>query len=146
MITLNSPFARIKHWYVHICLCQRLQTTLTFIQNVSYQRHGGRGWWWWSFRIGKKAGKPLTTVRDCVSTFESVKPVDIFDNRPSQRTNKKDISGHVCGEKTRCLSQNMVFLRTQPGGFLFLNPTRPSAQCCQKMKWEMNLNKYKVAT
>ena len=30
----------------------------------------------------------------------------------SQRTNKKDISSHVCGDKTRCLDQNMVFLQT----------------------------------
>lgn len=93
-------------------------------------------WWWWSCRIGKKAGKPLTTVWDCVSTFESVTSLDI-------QTISKDKQGHL----QPCLwRQNLVFLQTHSGEFLCLNPTRPSAQCCLKIKWKMNLNKYKVAT
>ena len=35
--------------------------------------------WWWG--MSEKAAKPVTTVQNCVSTFVSVKLVDIFKEK-----------------------------------------------------------------
>ena len=77
-----------KTWSLHTCLYMRL---LTFLQNMSYYIYvtclwpsfisgrGGDG----GGLTGEKVVKDVTTVRTRVSTFVSVKPLDIFDKGAS---------------------------------------------------------------
>lgn len=62
---------------------------------------------------GEKAAKPMTAVRYCVSTFVSLKQVDVFDEGPRYVIlRRRDTTGYFwgefhsrgCGEKTGILS------------------------------------------
>lgn len=63
------------HFFVHnkhipvLCLCESKDHRCGFL----YSAHD-RG-----VDVGDKASKPVTTVQDCVSTFASMNPLNIFD-------------------------------------------------------------------
>lgn len=62
-------------------------------------------WWWWSCRIGKKAGKPLThSLRLCVNIW------------------KCDIAGYTDHLKGQTRTPPAMFVATKPG--LFANSFR----------------------
>ena len=64
------------------------------VYDLTCQIQRWRGQWWGE---GDKAAKPMTAVQDCVSTFISLKPVDILkETIPSiVYCEKKWISGKV---------------------------------------------------
>lgn len=49
-----------------------------FTSNVSDLTFTSRGEGGGGFVTGKKVGKPVTTVRDCIQTLVSITPLDIF--------------------------------------------------------------------
>ena len=87
-----------------------LRTVLTFLQIVSYHVHITCLWpdchiwrWsgWWRSEA-RKAAKRVTTVQECISTFVSEKPLDIF----------RETSGRIPAVfvrfSKRVLIQNMI--------------------------------------
>lgn len=89
-----SPVATIKCWYIHICVisCAKywhcyntchIKFTYMFMTWLLYLE--GKG----GVVTNEKAAKPVTTVRDCDSTFVSMKPLSVF-GRP-QDINSQNI-------------------------------------------------------
>ena len=111
-----------------------------FMTRLSYQEREGM-----AVELGLQAAKPLTTVQDCVSTFVSVKPLDIF------KETSGEFSSCGCGDKKLYfwrevgtppavfvvfLAERVRFL-TFTEWFLSLNVTRSSAQHCEEIKREV---------
>lgn len=88
ILAVNVPQ---NNWFVHICLCHKLQTTLTFLVNMSYHVHITWLWpdflivkrrvWWWSYR---PEACQVTKVQECVSTFIKIDIHDVFKETLAQ--------------------------------------------------------------
>ena len=85
----------------------------------------------------------MTAVRFCVSTFVSVKQVDVFDAGPRYVILLKcDTPGYFWGEfsscgygeKTGILSQTMILFQPYTSEEVMVpKPNRAQAQCCHKV-------------